>query len=484
MIRCLPKLPLNPPCLLAALVSLVSLATHLTAADDSAASRRPNLLVIVADQWRAQAFGYAGDPNVRTPHLDQLKRQSVHFVNAVAGMPVCSPTRASFLTGQRPLTHGVFLNDVPLDPQAVTIAKVTRAAGYDTGFIGKWHVDGRGRSNFIPRERRQGFDYWKVLECTHNYNRSFYYADEATRLTWPRYDAQAQTEDACGYLRNRAGSSKPFLLFLAWGPPHNPYETAPDEYRAMYDAATLRLRPNVPPALHESVRGMLAGYYAHATALDDCVARIRDTLRETGLEEDTVLVFTADHGDMLGSQGQFRKQKPHDESARVPMLIHWPRGLGVAGREVAAPMNSEDLMPTLLGLAGLAIPPTVEGLNYADYARGGANPGNNATVLLCASPFGEWERRTGGKEYRGIRTPRHTYVRDLDGPWLLFDNETDPYQTNNLVNLPAQEPLQARLDALLQTQLKQHGDAFKPGPEYIRQWGYTVNERGTVPYDP
>jgi arylsulfatase A-like enzyme len=121
---------------------------------------RPNVLVIIADQWRAQAFGYAGDPNVKTPHFDAFSRESVNFRNAVASVPVCSPTRASMLTGQRALTHGVFLNDVPLRNEAVSMAEVLQAAGYDTGYIGKWHLNGDGhRSQFIPPERRQGFDY-------------------------------------------------------------------------------------------------------------------------------------------------------------------------------------------------------------------------------------------------------------------------------------------------------------------------------------
>ena len=139
------------------------------------AAEKPNIVVVLADQWRAQAFGFAGDPNVQTPNFDRLAGESVRFVNAVAGMPVCSPTRASLLTGQRPLTHGVFLNDVPLNPDAVTLPKVLKSAGYDTAAIGKWHIDGHGRSAFIPPERRQGFDYWKVLECTHNYTDSIYY---------------------------------------------------------------------------------------------------------------------------------------------------------------------------------------------------------------------------------------------------------------------------------------------------------------------
>ena len=194
------------------LPSLATRAAQSQAPAQRTDTRRPNILFVLADQWRAEAFGYAGNPDVKTPNLDRLQREGVHFVNAVSCMPVCSPTRASLLTGQRPLTHGVFLNDVPLNPEAVTIAKVLREAGYDTGYIGKWHVDGHGRSNFIPRERRQGFDYWKVLECTHDYNHSAYYADGPEKLYWEGYDAIAQTRDAQQYLRDHAQSQKPFFL--------------------------------------------------------------------------------------------------------------------------------------------------------------------------------------------------------------------------------------------------------------------------------
>jgi Sulfatase len=157
-----------------------------------AAERKPNLLIILADQWRAQAFGFAGAVNVRTPNLDRLASQGFRFSNAISGLPVCSPARASLLTGQRALTHGVFLNDVPLRPEAVTLAKVLRGAGYDTGYIGKWHLNGEGRSAVIPRERRQGFAYWKALECTHDYTNSYYYGDIPEKFKWPGYDAIAQ----------------------------------------------------------------------------------------------------------------------------------------------------------------------------------------------------------------------------------------------------------------------------------------------------
>lgn len=272
-----------------------------------AAPAPPNILFVIADQWRAQAFGFAGDLNVRTPHLDQFERQSVNFTQAVAGTPVCSPTRASLLTGQRPQTHGVFLNDVPLRTKAVTLAKELKAAGYDTGCIGKWHIDGHGsRSAFIPRPRRQGFDYWKVLECTHAYNESVYYADGPKKLTWDGYDAIAQTREAQNYLRAQAKSGRPFLLWLAWGPPHNPYETAPPAYRALYSPENLRLPPNIPPAAQAQARREMAGYYAHATALDDCFGELVHTLEETGRSTHTIVVFTSDHADMLWSQDQQR----------------------------------------------------------------------------------------------------------------------------------------------------------------------------------
>ena len=173
--------------------------------------KKPNVVFIFGDQWRAQATGYAGDPNVRTPHLDALAAESINFTQALAGCPVCSPYRASLLTGQYPLRHGVFVNDVYLQPRSASIAEAFSAAGYDTAYIGKWHVDGHGRSNYIPPERRQGFDYWKVLECTHEYNNSPYYeGDSDEKRYWDGYDAIAQTRDAQAYMRNR-NEDRPFL---------------------------------------------------------------------------------------------------------------------------------------------------------------------------------------------------------------------------------------------------------------------------------
>jgi len=442
---------------------------------------KPNILFLLADQWRADALGYTGDPNVKTPNIDKLASQGVNFTHAVAGCPVCCPTRASLMTGQRPLTHGVFMNDVPLRDEAVTIAEVLAASGYRTGYIGKWHLDGRGRLSYTPPERRQGFQYWKAIECTHHYNESFYYGDSPERKKWEGYDAISQTRDAQAYIREHAKEDKPFFLFLAWGPPHAPYDTAPEKYRALYKPSTIKLRPNIPHHYRRQAREDLAGYYAHATALDDCVADLRTTLAEAGIAENTILVFTSEHGDLLGSHGFYKKQQPYDESIRVPLLIHYPKGLDVQGRTLDAPVNSEDILPTLLGLCAVEIPASVEGLDYSGYLRGKKNPSDGATLITCPQPFGQWARTWGGREFRSIRTRRYTFARDLRGPWLLFDNEKDPFQLDNLANRTEHAELQKKLDGILTRKLKETADDFLSGQAYLEKWGYVVDETGTVP---
>lgn len=449
---------------------------------------RPNVVYVFADQWRAQDIGYAGNNQVKTPHIDALAAQSVSFSNAVAGIPVCCPARACLLTGQHALTHGVFVNDVHLADEAVSIAKLFKAEGYDTAYVGKWHVDGRGRSNYIPPESRQGFDYWKTLECTHDYNNSRYYAGDSDQpLQWQGYDAIEQTKDVQEYIRDRSRSESsesdsPFLLVLSWGPPHAPYETAPAAYRKLYDTAAVELRPNVPPEMAEEARKWIAGYYAHCTALDDCLGELLQTLEEEGLAENTIFVFTSDHGDMLGSQGEVKKQRPWEESIRVPFLLRWPSRFGWEGRKVDAMLDTPDILPTLLSMCEIQIPSSVEGQDFSATFEGGEDPSGGAALIYCPHPFGQFLRQDGGREYRGLRTRNHTYARDLAGPWLLYDNEADPYQLVNLIDHPDVQSLQAELEELLQRKLSERGDWFLRGESYIEKWNYTLDETGTVPF--
>lgn len=441
-------------------------------------TRQPNIVFVFADQWRAQDTGYAGNAEVRTPNLDKLSQESMNFTTAVSGCPVCSPYRASLLTGQYWLTHGIFHNDKPLRNKAVTLAKACKQAGYDTGYIGKWHLNGddepgyvTGRTSPVPKERRQGFDFWNVHECTHNYNHSVYYDENNEKHVWDGYDAIAQTRMANQYIKDHA-DGKPFLLVLSWGPPHAPYQTAPQSYRDLYDEKTVTLRPNVPADVQDRARKAIAGYYAHITALDDCMNEIMTTLHVSGIDQDTILVFTSDHGDMLFSHDMIKKQKPWDESIRVPFLLRYPRLHGTQAVIIDSPINTPDIMPTLLGLCGIPIPETVEGQNFAKQLESKQDIDNKAALIMLPVPFHQWNYHRGGKEYRGLRTRRYTYTRDLNGPWLLYDNERDPYQMNNVVLSKEYAVVQSELDDLLNQKLTETDDSFLPGPAYMRAWNY------------
>ncbi len=442
---------------------------------------KPNVVFLLTDQWRLQALGYAGNQQVQTPNIDRLARESINFKHAISGYSVCCPWRASFLTGQYPLTHGVIVNDVPISSNPVGLGDAFKRAGYNTTFIGKWHVDGHGRKNYIPPERRLGFDTFKALECTHDYNQSAFYDDNDPLMRyWDGYDVFAQTEAAQQFIQLQC-EDRPFMLVLSWGPPHNPYETAPAEYREMYEASEIALRPNVPAEMADEAREWLAGYYAHCGAIDKSVADIMATLDALNMAEDTVLVFASDHGDMLGSQGAERKQQPWEESIRVPFLLRYPAEFGREAREVEPFLNAHDIMPTLLSVCGLPIPASVEGRDFSPAMRGESVECQGG-LLVCFHPFGEWHRGLGGREYRGIRTARYTYCRALDGPWLLYDNETDPYQLENLVERPEYADAQSELEALLQRELDAIGDDFLPGMSYINRWNYPLDDTGTVPF--
>lgn len=459
-----------------------AISLQVMARSTSKPSAKPNIVFVLTDQWRAQATGYAGDPNVKTPHLDALASESINFANAVSVCPVCTPYRASLMTGKYPLSTGMFLNDLYLPSDALCMAEIFEEAGYDTGYIGKWHLDGHGRDTFIPKERRQGFDYWKVLECTHEYNNSYYYAgDDPNIRKWKGYDAYAQTEDAQAYIRDHAPKGSPFLLVMAYGSPHFPHHTAPKELKQLYPLDEIKLRPNVPEKNKERARREAQGYYAHCTALDHCIGELQKTLEQTGEAKNTIFVFTADHGEMLGSQGQApcEKQRPWDESIRVPFLLRHPAACGIDGRMVKAPINTPDILPTLLSLAGIAIPNTIEGEDLSRFVLGKSLEEDRAALVMSVTPFAGYY---GGKPFRGVRTSRYTYVRDLDGPWLLYDNQVDPYQMNNLVGDAAHAGLQKELKNKLQSKLKQTGDGFLQPQQHLDQWGYTVDHSGCIPY--
>lgn len=437
--------------------------------------RKPNIIFVFADQMRSHVLGCYGNEQVSTPHIDRIADEGARFDNAISAWPVCSPFRAMLMTGLYPMHNGTVTNDTAPKDDLPTIATVCRADGYETGYIGKWHLEWN-RDPFVPKERRRGFDFWASRNCSHQYFDSFCCGDTPEHVPLPGYEPEAQAKLATEYIRQH--QEQPFCLFLSWGPPHDPY-TAPDSYLQQFPAEKLGLRPNVsesetvrtllagdPSALSDQVQKRranwrkildddtllkercLQGYYAATKALDDCMGILLAALDETGLADDTILVFSSDHGDMMGSHRMVSKQMPHEESISIPFLLRYPREVppGIVTDALLSPI---DIMPTLLGLAGVESPAGLDGTDLADAALGSRSEQREVVLLMKLLPGGNPWIANGVTSWRGVRTKRHTYARLLDrGPWLLFDNEADPYQMQNLIDRPEHAALQRELDDL------------------------------------
>jgi len=376
-----------------------------------------------------------------------------------------------------PLQHGVLVNDACLAPTHNSIASAFKRNGYQTAYIGKWHVYGSPTGGFdrrnspIPRQHRAGFDHWQGNECNHNYNQSpFFLNDETEQKFWRGYDAIAQSRCAAKLIKKFAQDEQPFFLTVSWGPPHDPYHSAPQEYQDIYEKSSIDIPKNVPIEHHNKARDQLHGYYSHISALDDCLKIILRSLKKNNLEDKTVVVFTSDHGDMIFSHGLTRKLFPFEESVRVPLVIRDPAIKDRAGQQCNAPVDAPDLMPTLLGLANLKQEEQVQGKDWSLVIRGTKAEKNMDAGVLSAPVEAGPLQLYGIQAYRGVRTSRHTYVRNMSGAWLLFDNFNDPFQMNNLIHNKAARGIKDDLEQLLQIKLNQLNDKFESSDQIIAKY--------------
>ncbi|MDA1314287.1 MAG: sulfatase [Acidobacteria bacterium] len=415
---------------------------------------RPNVVVLMPDQFRGMDLSVMGNPDVQTPNMDNLASQGVLIENTFANCPVCCPARGTLLTGRYAHAHGVAANDAPLPSNEVTIAEILKEHGYRTGFVGKWHLEGGKRlPGFVPPgPRRQGFDYWAANICSHNYWDMEFFRDEPTPIAMPGYSAETFTDEAIKFLAQE--SQQPFCLYLQWGPPHNPY-VAPPEYMNLYDLDALTMRGNWKPETPLNSRIDIAGYYSAITFIDHEVGRILKVLEEQGLAENTIVLLTSDHGDMLGSHGHSLKRKPWEESIRIPGILRYPAVIE-AGQTASFPLSHVDMVPTLLGLAGLPPKPNMQGHNCTSLLTGATEGEPESAYLQSYTP-------TEGNEFppwRGVRTTRYTYARHEDRPWLLYDNEDDPFQMQNLIGLAEHRNLEAELDSLTKSWFEDTQDSW------------------------
>ncbi len=438
---------------------------------------RPNIIWLIADQWRAQAVGANGDPNVHTPNIDRLCTSGVNFDQARSGFPLCSPFRGSMLTGMYP-NHMVPGHEYPLPQGQETIAGIFNGAGYHTGYFGKWHLDGfhekdgRAAMHIVPPNRRGGFDTWVGYENNNSPWDSWVHGGsgkDAFHYRLPGYETDALTDLFTAHLHECAadkvdGKPKPFFAVLSVQPPHDPY-IAPETYMVQYNAEQLRLRPNVPPVswVEEQARQELAGYYAQIQNWDWNIGRIIDALNREGLMMNTHIMIFADHGDMHGSHGQFRKTIPYEESVRIPMIVSGEIPFYDNRFTGAAPtlFSEVDIAPTTLGLCGLAAPQWMEGHDYSGHRLAfrprPLEPDSMYLQLVVPTMHPDSVDTT----YRGLVTrDGWKYVCLENQSWMMFNLNDDPYELVNVAFNSAYAPQRRKLIARLNQWVLDTGDKF------------------------
>ena len=394
--------------------------------------RRPNVLYVFSDMQRAYSMGCYGDANARTPILDAFAKQGARLDAAISNTPVCCPYRACLMSGQYAHRHNVMANGSEFRPTVPTIAQTFRAAGYETGYAGKWHI-------FPPKDAKDptyGFPPAKT-------EYGVYIKDRQPEHT---------TEVALKFIAEKSEGQAPWLFFVSWIPPHQPYE-APPGYAEHFPHVAIP--PNVPAgAATDYARKNLPDYYGMIESLDVEFGRILQALDKAGVAEDTIVVFSSDHGDMIGSHGLEAKRWPYEESARIPFLIRYPRAIK-PGAVIADPVSSVDFYPTLAGLAGLKAPAGVDGADFSPLFRGEtAKPPRNYVYLAMPYSYVVWPG------WRALRTREYMYARVKDKPWLLFDVANDPWEMRNLVEDPAKKQLVRELDDRLSDAMRKTGDSW------------------------
>lgn len=458
-------------------------------------ARRPNLVFVFADQLRVQSCGYYGgyanDPLPYTPNLDALQKESCDFRNAVAGSPICCAYRASLLTGKYQSSTGMVINELRVMPDPDAIGHVLSRAGYRTGYIGKWHLYGKNHSieqQFIPPgPYRLGFnDYWAAFNFNHDYYDGFYFNDTFDKHDIDGYEPHEQTTMAIDFMAKARKDDQPFALFLSWGPPHDPWnwQNSPESFSHLFKNREFPDPPNFSEEGH--ARYWVPGwdeqwyrekwlptrfqkrqvYAAQTSSLDWDLERLLTAMDRMGLSDDTIFVFTSDHGEQFGSQGRIAKKIFFEESVRVPFLIRYP---GVVKPHVnEACLNVVDIAPTLLGLMDLDVPDSMEGMDLSHLACGEDGPEPEAAFMQGLGHTYQW---IDGDEWRAVRSRRYTYARMLaDGSEYLFDNVEDPYQLINLINDPSHRGTREYLRDYMEAQMMAINDEFKPTSWYRDQW--------------
>lgn len=452
--------------------------------------RKPNLIYVFADQLRYQSCGYAGDEYARTPNMDKLAAESCNVHQAVASTPVCAPYRASLMTGKYQSSTGMVINEIRLSPEHKCFGHVLTQGGYKTGYIGKWHLwaNQLGHHNLIkngftpPGPYRLGFDgEWAAYNFNHYYFHSPYFLNNAEPHIRQGYEPDGQTDMAIDYVKRHAHGDEPFALFLSWGPPHYPWglDNVDPKWSEQFRDVNIPLSPNystkedpycdawqkLPKDFEKNVHDWMRTYYAQTASLDANLGRLMRAVEAAGIADDTIFVFTSDHGEMFGSHGRQAKLIFYEEAARIPFLVRWPKK--IAKKSVTdVPLCTPDIMPTLLSMMGLPIPETVEGQDLSAALLQGKSGVKDVAHMQGMGATAAW---TDGSEWRALRDNEYTYaVYRKDGKELLFNNRRDPYQMVNLAEDRAADATLQHYRGVSQTWRKEQNDTFEACSWYER----------------
>ncbi len=455
-----------------------------------------NVIVCLCDQLRAFEVGCYGNDIIRTPNIDHLAAESVRFETAVSSNPVCMAARSALMSGQHSRTcNGHLANDfVPTDGerwstlepefpecargahlQGTTLPEVLRAAGYESTVIGKWHIR--------PCPESIGFDHSVLPLTNHRHSKQQFMIDGAPPVDVEGFSVEREIEKVEDFFADRsaedAASREPFFLYYSMMPPHMPLGDMPEKHLNMYAPEEIPLRANVAPdgrlpasddwfkiylwdyvyyhyfephtlklPIDFDVRTLTALYYGAVAWVDDMLGRMLQSLEANGLADDTIVIFTSDHGDTLGSHRRWNKGVLLQESIRVPMLCrlpgHWAPGVN---RDQVA--STIDIMPTILDACGLDLPGHLQGQSLLPILAG------ECTGLDRNWSFIETSGSSSGKGLTeiGIRTPSHLYGmcldadshRLVDADFCFYDLENDPYESDNIVGTGRAPDIEAEL---------------------------------------
>ena len=453
-------------------------------------SPKPNILFIMTDQLKATALGSYGDEVVRSPHLDRLAREGVVFEHAYVQSPLCIPSRASLLTGRYPQSHGQFHERVAINKDEIYISNILRESGYWVGALGKMH--------HVPASQKRGFtDLYDVTpldqvtypdETPQSLRAKHLKNVQGTNNSWiagvsglstQEHPTWQLTSKALRVFEERAAQrDRPFLLWLSYTEPHHPCLPSP-EYAAMYDPAEMKLPPNFTEPMYyadwhlgmmqrylrqqfdddkNAIRTFIARYYGEISMVDTNIGRVLGSLDQLDLAKDTIIVFTADHGDFAGEHGAIMKGDVYDPLTRVPLIMRFPAA-SRGGKKLAQLVEQIDIMPTLLEAAGILVPGPVHGKSLLSLIDGRTSRHKDHVFSMIQTNEMKFGRFL-------IRSEQWAYIEDaLMDRELLFDMKEDPWQIHNLALTPAYEDILNEHRAALRSYFE--GPYVPPDPKFL-----------------